>query len=61
MQRGINMQLTKEIIEAKKAEYLIQKQQAQTDRDNAQLRLIIFDGAIQDCDYWLTQLETTSE
>ena len=55
------MELTKESIETKRAEYSNQKQQAQLDRDNAQLRIVMFDGAIQDCDYWLAQLEKTSE
>lgn len=48
--------MTKEQIEAKRTEYSNQKQQAQLDLNNANFRVALFEGAIQDCDYWLTQL-----
>ena len=53
------MELTKQQIESKRAEYVAQKQQTQNDVNQAQVRLVMFDGAIQDCDYWLSQLEST--
>ena len=48
--------MTKEAIESKRAEYSNQKQQAQVDLNNAQFRVALFEGAIQDCDFWLSQL-----
>jgi hypothetical protein len=55
------MELTKEQLEAKRTEYVNQKQQAQADLNNSQFRIALFEGAIQDCDYWISQLEPPKE
>ena len=49
-------ELTKEIVESKRVEYANNKQQAQIDLNNAQYRVALFQGAIEDCDFWLSQI-----
>lgn len=51
------MELTTAAIEARKQEYLNQKQQVQNQINNNQATVCALDGAIQDCDYWLEQLK----
>lgn len=44
-----------------KEQILARKEQLIKERDAVKANLLAYEGAILDCEYWLTQLETTEE